>query len=116
LSDRTILEVWKNALKKGKGVVRDPNTGEILNPPYYKKGKKGKKGKLVYDWHMGHKEGHEWWRLQIVARDQGLTRQQIVDIYNDPSHYRPEDPTENVGHEHESDETWILKSGTIVGR
>jgi hypothetical protein len=109
LRDSTILQVWQNALRRGKGVVRDPASGEKLEPPYY-----DANGKLVYDWHMGHLEDHEWWRLRKLHEAGKLTWAEVIEQYNDPSHYHPEDPSENVSHEHESKTEYVLPDGTVI--
>jgi RHS repeat-associated protein len=111
LRDSTVLKTWEEALKKGRGAVRDPSTREILDAPYY-----DENGKLIYNWHMGHKEGHEFWRLQIIAEEEGLTWKEVTEIYNDPSHYEPQLPEENISHENESPYVWILPNGRRVGK
>jgi hypothetical protein len=105
----TILQVWQNALKQGKGKVRDPNSGEILEAPYY-----DKQGKLIYDWQMGHREDREWWRLRRMHEMGILTWERVIEEYNNPVHYQPESAEENVSHEHESRTEWVLPDGRKV--
>ena len=50
---------------------------------------------------MGHKPGFEFRKLQKYAADNRWTREQFLDAYNDPSHYQPELPDSNMGHQGE---------------
>ncbi len=52
-------------------------------------------------WDMGHKPGYEFRKHQQSARKRGIDRQQFLDEYNDPSHYRPELPSSNRSHKGE---------------
>ena len=75
------------APKTEDGDYIDPNTGQVIPQ------------EGPYDY--GHKPGYEWWRTQQTARDQGWTRQQVLDYENDPSHYQIEDPSANRSHAYE---------------
>jgi HNH/ENDO VII superfamily nuclease len=46
--------------------------------------------------HFGHRPGFEWWRTQQLAREQGWTREQLIEYENDPTHYWYEDPSSNA--------------------
>ena len=46
----------------------------------------------------GHIPGEEWWRTQQLAREQGWTRQDVIEYENNPANYRIEDPGENRSH------------------
>lgn len=48
--------------------------------------------------HFGHRPGFEWWRTQQMAREQGWTRQRVIEFENNPSHYSYEDPSSNMSH------------------
>ena len=111
LRESTILQTWLNSKRAGKGVVRDPKSGEILEEPYY-----DKNGKLVIHWHMRHLEEHEWWRLRQMYEKKQLTWEQVIEQYNDPAHYQPESADENVSHEHQSNEPWTLHNGVVIRR
>lgn len=52
--------------------------------------------------YYGRKPGFEWWRVQRRAREQGWTREQLVEYENDPDHYRVEDPTSNRSSRYDS--------------
>jgi predicted ribonuclease toxin of YeeF-YezG toxin-antitoxin module len=52
-------------------------------------------------WDMGHKPGYEFRKHQASARERGIPRDQFLDEHNDPSHYRPELPSSNRGHDGE---------------
>lgn len=74
---------WDN-YKNEEGVVRDWRTGEIINKDD--------------PWHMGHKPGYEFWKHQESARQRGISRQQFLDEYMNPDHFRPELPASNWSH------------------
>lgn len=74
--------VWEQAVRDSPGgVVRDPKTGQEL--------------KQREPWDMGHREGYEFEKHRESAWRRGLTREEFLDEYNDPSHYRPELPSSN---------------------
>ena len=75
------------APKTADGDFIDPNTGQVIP----------QEGPFDY----GHQPGYEWWRMQQMARDQGWTRQQVIEYENDPSHYQIEDPSSNRSHQYE---------------
>lgn len=64
--------------------MRDPVTGQLI----------GKHN----DWDMGHRPGYEFHKHQRDAAERGIPRQQFLDEYNNPSHYRPELPSSNRSH------------------
>jgi predicted ribonuclease toxin of YeeF-YezG toxin-antitoxin module len=66
------------------GKVRDPLTKRAI--------------KFDDKWDMGHKPGVEHWKHQQSAAQRGLTREQFLDEYNKPTHYRPELPRSNRSH------------------
>ena len=76
--------VWENAREESTGQVRDPLTGRFMS-----------KDK---SWDMGHKPRKEWWKFVKYAKENGLTREQILDWNNDPAHFRPELPSSNRSH------------------
>lgn len=76
-------KVWEDA-KDEHGRVRDPVTGQFMskdNP-----------------WDMGHKPGFEFRKHQESAQERGISRNQFLDEYNNPDHYRPELPSSNRSH------------------
>lgn len=72
------------APKTSAGDFIDPNTHQVIPQA----------GPFDY----GHKPAYEWWRTQQMAREQGWTRQQVIDYENIPDHYEIEDPSSNRGH------------------
>jgi hypothetical protein len=66
------------------GVVRDPVTRQEI--PFDS------------DWQMGHRPGWEFRKHQASATRRNLTREEFVEEYNDPTHYRPETPETNRSH------------------
>jgi hypothetical protein len=80
----TKAEIRANAPKTADGDFIDPNTGQVIP----------KDGPFDY----GHQPGYEWWRTQQIARDQGWTRQQLIEYENDASHFQIEDPASNRSH------------------
>jgi predicted ribonuclease toxin of YeeF-YezG toxin-antitoxin module len=78
-------QVWDDAVKNSPdGLVRDPLTNRVMlkDEP----------------WDMGHLSGHEFRRIQADAQAAGLTREQFLNIHNDPKIYRPELPSSNRSH------------------
>jgi hypothetical protein len=47
---------------------------------------------------MGHKPGLEHRKHVISAAERNITREDFLNEYNDPSHYRPELPSSNRSH------------------
>lgn len=76
-------KVWENA-RNADGEVRDPLTGEAISPNE--------------PWDMGHREGYEFRKHKESARRRGISREQFLDEYNNPEHYRPELPKSNRCH------------------
>lgn len=76
-------KVFEDA-KGDDGIVRNPETGQPIDPNK--------------PWDMGHKPGYEFRKHQESARTRGITRQQFLDEYNNPNHYRPELPSYNRSH------------------
>ena len=62
--------------KTPEGDFVDPNTREVIP----------KEG--PFD--IGHRPGYEWWRTQQIAREEGWTREQLIEYENDPSHFQIE--------------------------
>ncbi|UAJ12724.1 GH-E family nuclease [Glacieibacterium megasporae] len=81
-------EVW-NSAKTTDGTVIDPVSSKPMDPDD--------------PWDMGHKPGYEFRKHQVSAADRGISRQQFLDEYNNPDHYRPELPSSNRGHSGEDD-------------
>ena len=78
-------ETWDIAASESiDGKVRDPLTGEELSPDE--------------PWDMGHKPGYEFRKHQRSAAERGISRTQLLDEHNTPSHYRPESISTNRGH------------------
>lgn len=76
-------KVWDNA-KDSHGRVRDPITGRYMSKNN--------------DWDMGHKPGYEFAKHQKSAEERGISRQQFINEYNNPDHFRPELPSSNRSH------------------
>ncbi len=80
-------KVWENAPRDENGNVISPS-GDII-----------KEGD---EWHMGHKPGYEFRKHQRSAERRGISRKQFIDEYNNPDHYRPELPKDNLKHIYEA--------------
>lgn len=74
-------QMAEDGLTTPSGDFIDPNTRQIIP----------KDGPFDY----GHRPDYTWWKTQQMARDEGWTRQQIIEYENDPTHYRIEDPSSN---------------------
>lgn len=87
-----VEEVWENA-KGPDGLVRDPNTGEVINwtPGESRKGV----------WDMGHLPEEKYSEMHEAYMNGELTTKEFVDWYNDPANYRPELPSNNRSHKYE---------------
>ncbi|MBE5954494.1 MAG: hypothetical protein E7257_10165 [Lachnospiraceae bacterium] len=87
-----VEEVWENA-KGPDGLVRDPNTGEVINwtPGESRKGV----------WDMGHIPEAKYSDVHDLYMNGELTTKEFVDWYNDPDNYRPELPSNNRSHKYE---------------
>ena len=87
-----VEEVWENA-KGPDGLVRDPNTGEVINwtPGESRKGV----------WDMGHLPEAKYSEMHEAYMNGELTTKEFVDWYNDPANYRPELPSNNRSHKYE---------------
>lgn len=87
-----VEEVWENA-KGPDGLVRDPNTGEVINwtPGESRKGV----------WDMGHIPEAKYSEMHEAYMNGELTTKEFVDWYNDPANYRPELPSNNRSHKYE---------------
>jgi predicted ribonuclease toxin of YeeF-YezG toxin-antitoxin module len=71
-----------------RGASANPLTGQFMSPDE--------------PWDMGHKPGYEFRKHQESARARGISREQFLDEYNDPSKYRPELPSSNRSHRGEN--------------
>ena len=87
-----VEEVWENA-KGPDGLVRDPNTGDIINwtPGQSRKGV----------WDMGHIPEAKYSEMHEAYMNGELTTKEFVDWYNDPANYRPELPSNNRSQKYE---------------
>lgn len=87
-----VEEVWERA-KGADGLVRDPNTGEIINwtPGQARKGV----------WDMGHITEAKYSKMHQAYMRGELTTKEFVDWYNNPDNYRPELPSNNRSHKYE---------------
>ena len=87
-----VEEVCENA-KGPDGLVRDPNTGDIINwtPGQSRKGV----------WDMGHIPEAKYSEMHEAYMNGELTTKEFVDWYNDPANYRPELPSNNRSHKYE---------------
>lgn len=75
------------AHKDENGDFFDPNTGDI----------QPKEGPFDY----GHTYGEEWWRTQQMAREEGWSREQLIEYENQPERFQIENPTANRSHLYE---------------
>lgn len=90
---KTVKDVWEEALRRGGGVVRDPNTDEIIT------WKPGDPRRGVWD--MGHVPEAKYSEMhkRYVAGE--MTPKEFRDWYNGAKHYRPETPSANRSHKFE---------------
>ena len=87
-----VEEVWNNA-KGSDGLVRDPNTLEVIDwTP-------GQSRRNVWD--MGHVPEAKYSEMHKKYMAGEMTPKEFVDWYNDPRNYRPELPSNNRSHRYE---------------
>jgi len=83
----TKSKIWEAAEKDSAGRPIDPNTGKAIEGPF----------------DYGHKAGYEWRCMKDKAVTLGWTMQELINNFNDPTHYQIEDRDANRSHQHESD-------------
>ncbi len=89
----TITDTWENA-KDSEGKVWDRvSKKEITWSDDKTRGEQ---------WHMGHKEGHEFRKHQKSAAKRGIGVNQFRDEYNNAKHIEPELPSSNLSHKGEA--------------
>ena len=84
-----VESTWNNA-KGPDGLVRDPNTGDVIN------WSPGQSRKDIWD--MGHVPGQKYYDMYQKYIQGEMTPKQFRDWYNNPNNYRPEIPRNNRGH------------------
>jgi len=86
--------------KRGRvrnGRFRDANTGNAIPG-----GRRRSYSRASGEYDLGHRSGHEHWRLEREAMRRGYTQQQFNDWINrHPEWFQIEDPMENQSHRHE---------------
>jgi len=87
LRKSTQKEIQDAAPKTPNGDYVDPNTRKVIP----------KDGPYDY----GHRRSFEWKKTKVRAREEGWTREQVIEYENNPSHYQIEDPPSNRGHKFE---------------
>lgn len=87
-----VEKVWENA-KDADGLVRDPNTKEIIDwvPGQSRKGV----------WDMGHVSAQKYSETHAKYMRGEMSKSEFLDWYNNPNHYRPELPHNNRSHKFE---------------
>ena len=89
-----VEKVWEKAVKDSPdGIVRDPNTKEVLNWDKTKT----RNGQ----WDMGHKKGAKYSDLVDSLVDGQITYEEFLKEYNDSMNYQPESKSANSSHEFE---------------
>jgi hypothetical protein len=88
-----VSDVW-NAAKDTDGKVICPNTKKELSWDTTKS--------RADQWHMGHKPGHEYKDLARDYKKGKISWKDLLDEYNNTSHYHPEDPVANMSHAFEA--------------
>jgi RHS repeat-associated protein len=78
---------WE-ASKNAAGRVIDPSTSKVINPGV--------------PWAMGHLPGYEYSKLVQFARAVGLSREEFINMYNNPLYYQAEFIETNAAHAQEA--------------
>lgn len=90
--DGLVASVWANA-RQPDGKVYDPHSKVELTWDTSKN--------RYNQWHMGHRPGFEYVKLVDRYINGEITLDDFLKEYNNPDNYWPEDPSENLSHEHE---------------
>ncbi|RZM03127.1 MAG: hypothetical protein EOO88_56715, partial [Pedobacter sp.] len=97
---KTIDNVWNTAEANApNGKVMDPLSVRQGNPKEITWDKDLPRGE---QWHMGHKEGYEFSKLQQSAADREIGVEQFRNEYNTAEHIQPELPESNLSHQGEA--------------
>ena len=91
----TRIAIEAKARTRG-GRFTDANTGLPI-----KGGKRRPYSRAKGEYHLGHKPGHEHWRLVEKAEAMGMKQKEFNDFVNNPKFFQIEDPHENMSHKHE---------------
>lgn len=95
-------KVWaKTKYSKKHGQFRDPNTGKLiphLDPPKYFPADHPHAGKRVPRADIGHTTGNEWKKRRKMHQERGSTREEMIEMENNPDLYHIEDRSSNRGH------------------
>ncbi len=102
-----VEEVWRRAKQEGDDdIVEDPNTGQLLTWD--------RSRDRTEQWHMGHKPDREYQYLHRYYMLGIITKDEFIEEYQNPDHYRPEAPIPNQSQKYEGDgEYWENKWGEI---
>jgi hypothetical protein len=79
-------------------IQNNPKTGK---PEYYVDAATGLKYPVNPTAQFGHRPGQEYWRLRDEAVQEGWTRKQFIDEFNQPKHFQIEDAPGNQSHRYE---------------
>lgn len=103
-----VEEVWEAAKQKSPdGKVRDPNKPWIVLEWDRSKSRGDQ-------WHMGHREDREYRYLLEYYLRGIISEKEFIEEYQNPEHYQPEAPKENMSGNHEGDgEYWQEKFGLL---
>jgi hypothetical protein len=97
---KTINDVWNTAKTESPdGKVMDPLSARKGDPKEITWDKDQPRGD---QWHMGHKEGYEFNKLQQSAAERKIGVDQFRSEYNTAEHVQPELPESNLSHEGEA--------------
>ena len=91
---KTIHDVWESAKVEEKNKVIDRVSGKEIT--WEKVKPRGEQ------WHMGHKYGYEFSKLQKSAAKREISIKQFREEYNTSVHIEPELPSSNLGHKGEA--------------
>jgi len=83
-------DVWKAAKRNADGDVICPSSDKVL---------KWVKERSRWDqWQMGHNKNSKWSDTVKEYKDEKITWKELLNKYNDPKSYSPEDPMANMSH------------------
>lgn len=85
-------EVYNNCVDSD-GVLRDPNTGEVICWKF------GERRKGIVD--FGHNQGNSYHEMFQKYRNREITLDELKEFQFNPRHYRLEMPSSNRSHKYE---------------
>jgi len=79
-------------------------------------GKRRKYSLAEGEYHLGHKEGHEYRYYKEYAEKKGMSQKDFNDLMNNPNIYQIEDPHTNMSHTREAKTNQLTQSSDGISK